>query len=391
MSGKREIEVVVVGAGPVGLLTAIALKDASVGVRVYDAGRRTAAHSYALVLHPSTLSLLDRFGLAKTCAEVGRVVTGLGIYEAGKRVGEIDCSRLAGSHPHVVVLPQARLESMLEGVLEKRGVKVEWDHRVQGLEPAADHVRLSVARLDKVSTGYPIAHTEVVVDKMVEVEARYVVAADGYDSFVRRRLGIAFADQGRGQLYSVFQFATGGEVPPEGRLMIEKDRVGGYWPLPDGRCRFSFPIGAADEHRPDVARLQELLSTCAPWFKGDVGGIEWTALGLFERKLATSFGEGRVWMAGDAAHLTGPLGGQSMNVGLREASDLAERLVRVLRPGAPAGVLDAYGADRKAEWRTLFGAEAAYGSRRALLLPCIPASGADLDALLQQIDSSATG
>jgi 2-polyprenyl-6-methoxyphenol hydroxylase-like FAD-dependent oxidoreductase len=391
MRGKREIDVVVVGAGPVGLLTAIALQGAGVGVHVYDAGRRTAAHSYALVLHPGTLSLLDRFGLANSCTEVGRVVTRLGVYEAGKRIGEIDFSRLPGSHPHVVVLPQARLESILEAELEKRGVKVDWDHRVQGLEPTAGHVKLTVARLDKVSTGYPIAHTEVVVDKIVGVDAGYVVAADGYDSFVRRRLGIAFGDQGRGQLYSVFQFATGDDMPSEGRLLVDNDRVGGYWPLPDGRCRFSFPIGAAEEHRPDAARLQELLSACAPWFGGEVGRIEWTALGLFERKLATSFGAGRVWMAGDAAHLTGPLGGQSMNVGLREASDLAERLVRVLRPGAPAGLLDAYAKERAAEWRRLFGADAPYGSRRALLLPCLPASGTDLDALLGQLDSGATG
>jgi 2-polyprenyl-6-methoxyphenol hydroxylase-like FAD-dependent oxidoreductase len=127
------------------------------------------------------------------------------------------------------------------------------------------------------------------------------------------------------------------------------------------------------------------LASFAPWFHGDVGTIEWTAVGLFERKLATSFGRGRVWMAGDAAHLTGPLGGQSMNVGLREADDLAERLVRILRPGAPAGLLDDYNASRAAEWRNLFGAQTSFGSRRSLLLPCLPASGADLDALIDQV------
>jgi 2-polyprenyl-6-methoxyphenol hydroxylase-like FAD-dependent oxidoreductase len=387
MLGKRETEVVVVGAGPVGLLAAISLKTAGVDVQIYDAGQRTAAHSYALVLHPSTLRLLDRFGLAESCTAAGRVVTRLGIYDGGKLREELHFSRLSGPHPHVVVLPQARLEAILEAALEKCGVKVQWVHRVQGLEPTAQHVKLTVARLDKVSTGYPIAHTEVVVDKMFEIGAGYVVGADGYDSFVRRRLGIAYADHGKGQLYSVFQFAAGGDVPPEGRLMVDNDRVGGYWPLPEGRCRFSFPIGAAEEHNPDAVRLTELLASFAPWFRGKVGGIEWTALGLFERKLANSFGEGRVWMAGDAGHLTGPLGGQSMNVGLREADDLAERLVRVLRPGGPAGLLDDYNASRMAEWRELFGAKASYGSHLSLLLPCLPASGADLEALVGQLNS----
>ena len=83
MLGKRETEVVVVGAGPVGLLAAISLKTAGVDVHVYDAGQRTAAHSYALVLHPSTLRLLDRFGLAESCTAAGRVVTRLGVYDGG--------------------------------------------------------------------------------------------------------------------------------------------------------------------------------------------------------------------------------------------------------------------------------------------------------------------
>jgi 2-polyprenyl-6-methoxyphenol hydroxylase-like FAD-dependent oxidoreductase len=333
------------------------------------------------------LRLLDRLGIAESCIAAGRVVTRLDVYEGANRREQIDFSHLSGPHPYVVVLPQSRLESILEAALETRGGKVEWDHRVQGLEPSADEVALSVAKLDKASTGYPVAHTEVVVDKIIDIGARFVVAADGYDSFVRRRLGIPLADQGRGQLYSVFQFTTGGSVPEEGRLMVEKDRVGGYWPLPDGRCRFSFPIDVASEHRPDFDNLRELISSRAPWFRGDIGVIDWTAVGLFERKLTTSFGAGRIWMAGDAAHLTGPLGGQSMNVGLREADDLAGRLVRVLRPGSPAGLLEQYDTSRAAEWRSLFGDHAQDGSRRSLLLPCVPASGHDLESLLGQLHS----
>jgi 2-polyprenyl-6-methoxyphenol hydroxylase-like FAD-dependent oxidoreductase len=387
MFGKRETEVVVVGAGPVGLMAALSLKTAGVAVQVYDAGQRTAAHSYALVLHPATLALFDRFGLAKSCTEAGRVVTRLSIYEGAEPTAELDFSKLPGPHAHVVVLPQANLETILEAALEKSGVKVNWDHRVQGLEAAADGVKLAVARLDKVSTGYPIAHTEVVVDKLFDVRAGYVVAADGYDSFVRRRLGVAYADQGKGQLYSVFQFSVQGDIPADGRLMVEKDQVGGYWALPGGRCRFSFPVATAEDHRPDASRLNELLASYAPWFKGVVDGIEWTALGLFERKLATSFGEGRVWMAGDSAHLTGPLGGQSMNVGLREADDLASRLAQSLRPAGSGNRLEDYNTSRAAEWRKLFGADVAYGSRQALLLPCLPASGDGLNSLLAQLNS----
>ena len=106
---KRKTDVVVVGAGPVGLLAAISLKTAGVNVEVYDAGQRTAAHSYALVLHPATLRLLDRFGLAASCTEAGRVVTRLSVYEGAERKEELDFTRLTGPHAHVVVLPQALL------------------------------------------------------------------------------------------------------------------------------------------------------------------------------------------------------------------------------------------------------------------------------------------
>jgi 2-polyprenyl-6-methoxyphenol hydroxylase-like FAD-dependent oxidoreductase len=385
MRRKRHTEVVVVGADPVGLFAALALKRAGIDVEIYDSGQRIALHSYALVLHAETLRLLDRFGLGNACVESGRVVERLSILDGGGPALELDLTRLAGPHAHVVVLPQSHLESILETALEKAGVAVHWNHRVQGLEAKPDQVELTVARLDKVSTGYPIAHTEVVVDKFLDASAAYVLAADGYDSFVRRRLGVAYADQGKGQLYSVFQFSADGDIAGDGRLMLHDDRVGGYWPMGDGRCRFSFPVGAAEEHRPDAARLRELLASHAPWFRAEIGAIEWTAIALFERKLAMAFGDGRVWMAGDAAHLTGPLGSQSMNVGLREAEDLAGRLARVLRPGAAAGLLDDYNASRAAEWRSLFGGDTGYGTRRALLLPCLPASGADLEALLRQL------
>ena len=91
-------------------------------------------------------------------------------------------------------------------------------------------------------------------------------------------------------------------------------------------------------------------------------------------------------MAGDAAHLTGPSGAQSMNVGLREAADLADRIVRVLRRAPDAGLLEEYGASRA--WRSGRRSSAPHagpGTRRSLLLPCIPASGDDLRTLLDPL------
>jgi len=385
MADQKKAEVVVVGAGPVGLFAALTLKTVGVDVRVFDSGRRTATHSYALVLHGATLDMLDGLGLGAGCMKAGRLVTKLGLFENGTRRGDIDLTRRGGAHPHVLVLPQSSLETILEEAVERKGVKVQWDHRVQALEQGGTGVPMTVAKLEKVSTGYPIAHTEVVVDKTFDVEAAYVVAADGYDSFVRRRLGVSQTDMGGGQLFSVFQFEAKGDAPAEGRLMLEPGRVGGYWPMPEGKVRFSFPIDVESEHRPDDARLKELLAQRAPWFKASVGAIEWTALGLFERKLSTTFGSGRVWFAGDAAHLTGPLGAQSMNIGLREAGDLARKLGVILRQGGSVTALEEYGSSRLMEWKSLLPASAKPAQMRSVLLPCLPASGGDLAELLAQV------
>jgi 2-polyprenyl-6-methoxyphenol hydroxylase-like FAD-dependent oxidoreductase len=393
MARKQEADVVVVGAGPVGLLAALALKTAGVDVAVYDANRRTGVHSYATVLHVATQNLLDRAGLLAACSAHGRPVDKLVLYEGAQRKADIDIALAAGESTHLLVVPQSRLESILEDALASRGVRVHWEHRIQSLEAAAEGVDLVVARLDSVSTGYPIARSERVVASMFDLTAKYVIGADGYDSFVRRRLGIDNPATGNAEMFSVYQLEPEGPIPEEGRFVFAKDGVTAYWPLPDGRCRFSFPIADHTQHRPDEAGLLSHLAERAPWFPSTVKGIEWTAHALFERRLANWFGSGRVWLAGDAAHLTGPVGAQSMNVGLREGSDLAACLAAILRQGAGADTLEAYAGERKAEWRRLLGVDAslrgdagawtqAYLGR---LLSCLPASGDALDALAGQI------
>jgi 2-polyprenyl-6-methoxyphenol hydroxylase-like FAD-dependent oxidoreductase len=106
------------------------------------------------------------------------------------------------------------------------------------------------------------------------------------------------------------------------------------------------------------------------------------------------FGSGRAWLAGDAAHATGPVGVQSMNVGLREAHDLAERISAIVKSGDDLSTLERYDAERRHEWRRLLNLDAGLrptgptsawsGERAERLLPCVPASGEDLDTLLRQ-------
>lgn len=142
-------------------------------------------------------------------------------------------------------------------------------------------------------------------------------------------------------------------------------------------------------------RLAGLLAEMAPWFKAEPGEILWSQAVRFERRLASRFGLGNAWLLGDAAHLASPVGSQSMNVGLREAHDLSRRLGAILREDYPENLLDRYEEDRRREWRRLLGqsgtpepagtATAWVRKNAARILPCVPASGADLALLLGQI------
>ena len=133
-----------------------------------------------------------------------------------------------------------------------------------------------------------------------------------------------------------------------------------------------------------------------PWFDAELGEIAWSVSVRFERRIAEPFGRGRVWLAGDAGHLAAPIGVHSMNVGLREASDLAARIEGVLRREEGLDGLAAYGEARRREWRQLLGldgrpspagteADRWLAARAGRLMRALPASGVDLQRLLAQV------
>ena len=395
MFRRRDPEVLVVGAGPVGLLTALVLKDRGVEVDVVDRDRRISVRSYALALHPGTLTLLDRLGLAGAIVPLGRVVRKVGYFSGGSRRAEIDLDGVGGKYPYVLVVQQSLLERMLEDELRKRKVKVLWNHRLEGLKDDGGAIEAEIAKLDQITTGYPIARTEWEVMRTFSCRPQFVIGADGYDSTVRRLAGIKTLEAGRTEVFAVFEIEAEGSMPDEARFDLDSGATNVYWPMEEDRCRFSFELPTESPFEPNPETLQTLLTERAGWFTARPTGSFWTTTARFERKIVDRFGRGRVWLAGDAAHLASPLGAQSMNVGLREGHDLAQHTAGVIRGGAPLGSLDAYGAARRAEWSMLLGGEKAVApaasagewvrANAARIVPSIPASGPELAALLGQI------
>ena len=413
MSLARQTDVLVVGAGPTGLVAALSLAEAGLSVQVIDEEWRPAGHSYALALHARSLGLLDGLGLGQAALAQGRRLESLALMAGDEPRATLRPGSPDGRFPFLLSLPQNALETLLAVALRKRGIEVLWSHRLAALEPRGDTVEASVHRLEKESAGYAVAHTEWAIAETLGVRAGFVIGADGHRSLVRRALGIALEEAGPSQVFAIFE-CSAPFAGDQQRLVVREDSVNALWPLPNGRARWSMEIAApevsaADRFKGrlstllgerffpqlDEATTRALLAERAPWFASRAGDVGWSVEVRFERRLAASFGRGRTWLAGDAAHLTGPAGMQSMNAGLQEAHELAASIARIRAGEIGLERLDAYGRSRLAEWGFLLGrrgslrpvvAASEFVARNAArLLPCLPAVGDDLTPLAAQL------
>jgi 2-polyprenyl-6-methoxyphenol hydroxylase-like FAD-dependent oxidoreductase len=413
VSAARQTDALVVGAGPTGLVAALSLAKAGLAVEIIDEAWRPAGHSYALALHPRSLLLLDELGVAAAAIEQGRKLASFTLLAGDEARLSLRCGTPDERFPYLLSLPQSALERLLWDALARQGVKVRWSHRLAGLEPHDDGVVATVERLEKESGGYGVAHTEWAVAATQSFRSGFVIGADGHRSLVRRALGTPLDEVAPSQVFAIVE-CTAPSTGDEERLVLREDSVNALWPLPEGRARWSLEVkapdvSAADRYKGrlttmlgerffphlDESRTRALLAERASWFASRAGEIGWSIEVCFERRLAASFGRGRVWLAGDAAHLTGPAGMQSMNAGLGEAHQLATTIARIRRGHAGLEELEAYGRERLADWGFLLGlrgglrpnagASDFVAQNAARLLPCLPATTADLPPLAAQL------
>jgi 2-polyprenyl-6-methoxyphenol hydroxylase-like FAD-dependent oxidoreductase len=251
-----------------------------------------------------------------------------------------------------------------------------------------------VTRLDQVASGYPVARMEwAAVDKL-RARSQFVVAADGYHSLLRERLGLSYEQHGPVETFSVYEFDAGRDPGDEMRLVFDGESYNAFWPMVGGRCRWSFQIGRPSEHESTRERLNDLIKARASWFPPVSGEIHWASTVQFDRRLASAMGRDRVWLAGDSAHLSSPLGVQSMNTGLVDAHELSAALVAILRENAGPERLERYAEERLRELGPLFGdrpgmsvASGAPDWARGVadrMLRAVPATAGDLSRLLAQ-------
>jgi 2-polyprenyl-6-methoxyphenol hydroxylase-like FAD-dependent oxidoreductase len=385
MEVEGRTDVLVVGAGPVGMFTALCLAERGVHVRIVDQYARSTLHSYALALHPHSLRLLDERGLAAELIQVGQKLQDIAVHHSGG-TATIDFAPLGGDHPYVLVVSQVLLEAALERRLGQAGVTVAWGHQALTFEAGPAGVTALVAA---VSAERPGADLET-----GRIHATFLVGADGEDSMIRRVIGFPRDGLGDPIDLALMEFETPLAEPRRLHLVLGSATTDVLWPLGSERGRWGVDL-AGHAEGVDVTGVRERVRARAPWFGDAFGAVHWLTVVRFRRALARRFGRGPVWLVGDAARFGSPIGVQSMNVGLREAHDLARRIAAILREGRSPKLLDYYNEDRQREWKMLLGIKDRVGTlagaapwARAVagrLVASLPASGHDLNVLLEQV------
>ncbi|PRY37380.1 FAD-dependent monooxygenase [Umezawaea tangerina] len=322
----------VVGAGPTGLVLACGLLAAGVPVRLVDAAAGPAVTSRALGLQPRGVEVLDRLGalgdLPERSIEVDRIAISVG----GKPLGELEVGRVTKLvERRGLLISQAEVEGELRGRFADLGGVVEWGTALTGItqDDRGALVRTADGR---------------------EARTDWVVGCDGAHSAVRKAVGVGFPGV---PLVERFLLADAHVDLPRPRdavaVWLDGEDLLAAFPLPGTdlwRLMAPAPAGFPDDG--DIAAVMgKLLRERAALPDAVVGSTDWTSSFRFHRRLADTYRVGRVLLAGDAAHIHSPFGGQGMNTGLGDAENLAWKLALVASGHAEASLLDTYEGERR--------------------------------------------
>ncbi|MEU3839150.1 FAD-dependent monooxygenase [Streptomyces sp. NPDC028635] len=323
-------QIVVVGSGPTGLLLAGDLAAAGIPVTVVEKRPRKISNlSRAFVLHARTLEQLDARGLADGLEAVGRPLDSLRLF--GRLA--VDLGGLPSRFNHLLVIPQYEVEKALQERAVAAGVDFRYETELTGLTQDADGVTAEV-RTASGATG--------------ELRAAYVVGTDGMRSAVRAALGLPFP--GRSAIRSVVLADVRLAEEPANVLTVNAvgDAFAFLAPFGDGYHRV---IGwhrgrnVPDDTPLDLAEVKEITRLALGRDYG-MHDARWMSRFHSDERQAPAYRVGRVFLAGDAAHVHTPAGGQGMNTGLQDAANLGWKLAQVLHGHAPDALLDTYQAER---------------------------------------------
>lgn len=330
-----ESDVLVVGSGPVGLTLSVELLRRGVAVRTIERVTQRERESKGIWLMPRTLEILDSFGVADRLLARGHRLAANNIYTHGRRIASVGYGRIGQTrYPFALVIPQWEVEDALNDVISHHGGGVEPDTALTGIDQHAD---AAVATLATADGGTETA------------QVSWLVGCDGRTSATRGLLGVSFD----GEPYATTLLMA--DAVLEGGISRDRSHTfqgpsGAFIavPLPGGLTRAVVYAPPSEGHvEPTLEAIESLMDRYGP------GGLSlhdprWLSAFRIQRRIAGRLRVGRCLLAGDAAHVHSPFGGQGMNTGIQDATNLGWKLAATLGGAADARLLDSYESERQA-------------------------------------------
>ncbi|HVF39154.1 MAG TPA: FAD-dependent monooxygenase [Gemmatimonadaceae bacterium] len=327
--------VLIVGAGPTGLVLALWLTRCGVAVRIIDRAREPGTTSRALALQIRTLEFYRQLGIADAIIENGVKITALNFWTKGRRVTQVPFQTIGEGrtpYPFVFILPQDVHERLLIERLSQLGVHLERGTELISLEQNDHRVRATLMCKD----GFRKI-----------CEPAYLAGCDGASSTVRQHLNIGFPGGTYAGLFYVADVEATGPAN-DGNLHIDLEDADFVLVFPmkgGGRVRL---VGAVrDLHQNGGSlRFDDVRGRAIENLKLNVSRMNWFSTYRVHHRVAARFRDGRTFLLGDAAHIHSPVGGQGMNTGIGDAVNLAWKLAAVLKGTAASDLLDTYESER---------------------------------------------
>lgn len=361
MADTVNTQVLIAGAGPVGLTAAIELKRRGVDCIVVDPLTQPPQYAKAVGVQPRTLEVFEQMGVLRAVLDAGIKMNGQCVYVNGEPVTRLDLSLPANVPFQFICIPQYETERILREELAVRGGSVQRGWRLSGFIQDGDGVTATI------STG---PETDAATEERI-VRAQYLVGADGAHSVVRKSLGLTFEGAAFEEQYMLGDVEVDW-TQPHGYAIRSMHQTDGVTddllvciPLP-GRNRYRMSMLVPDdlsiqshgavEHgfeagrAPELHHIQAVLDRLSPQ-PTTARNLRWSSVFRISHRIVDSYGRpggsGRVFVAGDAAHIHPPTGAQGMNTGIQDAHNLAWKLALAVSGNAAPTLLDSYDAERR--------------------------------------------
>lgn len=329
-------DVLITGAGPTGLTTAIELARRNINVRIIERRTEPSTRSKALVVHARTLEFMDILGVADKMVRRGYTSPGIDFSSNSEKPLRANMYGLDTKFPFILVLAQAETEAILESRLNELGVEVERGKTLVNFEETNEGVFSTIESLE--GEGF-------------KIRSRYLVGADGSKSIVRKTLGLPFEGSSYDWTAFLGDVQLSGHHAEGGTEQHSSDRgLAFIVPFDDGSHRIVTIDRKYQDKDTRELKLEELQESISAILGKQVqlSDPKWLTRWGASLRQAPQYRVGRVLLGGDAVHTHSPAGGQGLNTGIQDAFNLGWKLALAVEGTAPESILDTYNNERHA-------------------------------------------